>query len=176
MTPTEGRIWITKASLVAYGATFAFFALAPALRYPLTYSDALDILKIIAPIFSSYLGAAVLFVVTGEDSESESDSQPNKMLALVVRWPVAIFGVVLIALLIAFPLSNKWEFTGTGMTPKTLSLFVSLLTAFLAATTGAISSFLFRSEKHSKRRITERRSTSILNPLESSQDSHKQTK
>jgi hypothetical protein len=112
----------------------------------LTYPDAINVLKIIVPIFASYLGSAVLFLGTGGVTVSEE--LPNNMLSLLVKWPVVVFGLVMAALLIAFPVSN-WptQFTGAGMTPNTLSLLVSLLTALLAATTGAISSFLFKVEK-----------------------------
>ena len=149
MTPTEARLWIIKASLVAYSSIFVFFVLAPALGYPITYADAINILKIIVPIFASYLGAAVLFIGTG--GGGETDEAANKMLSLLVKWPIVIFGVGMVALLVGFPLSNRSEYTGSGMTPNTLSLFVSLLTALLAATTGAISSFLFKVEKRRRR-------------------------
>lgn len=140
MTRSSARIWIIEASLVAYAISFVFFVLAPALGYPLGYADSIDVLKVILPVFAGYLGAAVLFLLA--NPATARNEKPNKMLGLLVRGPVIIFGVGMLALLVAFYLSNKSEFDGSGMTPKTLSLFVSLLAALLAATTGAISSAL----------------------------------
>jgi hypothetical protein len=150
MTPTEARLWLIKASLVAYGCAFVFFVLAPAFGYPITYSDAINVLKIILPIFAGYLGAAVLFLGTGGATEAEEPA--SRMLSLLVKWPIALFGVGMLALIVGFPLSNRSEFTGSGMTPNALSLLISLLTALLAATTGAISSFLFKVEKRPAKR------------------------
>jgi tetratricopeptide (TPR) repeat protein len=65
----------------------------------------------------------------------------------LVKWPIVVFAICMIVVLAAFPLSNRSEFTGTGMTPNVLSLLVSLLASLLAATTGAISSFLFKVTK-----------------------------
>jgi hypothetical protein len=56
MTPAAARIWIIKSSIVAYGCAFVFFVLAPALGYPLSYSDAINVMKVIVPIFAGYLG------------------------------------------------------------------------------------------------------------------------
>jgi hypothetical protein len=152
MTAAQARLWIIRASLVSYGCAFVFFVLAPAIGYPLYYADAINVLKIIIPIFASYLGAAVLFLGTGENVEVEE--QPNAMLGLLVRWPVIIFSLGMVALLVGFPLSNGGKFSGSGMTPNTLSLLVSILTGLLAATTGAISSFLFKVEKRTAQRAS----------------------
>jgi hypothetical protein len=122
-----------------------FFVLAPALGYPLSYSDAINVMKVIVPIFAGYLGSAVLFV--GAGGTSIADEPADKMLSLLVRWPIFVFVVCMAALLVSFPLSNRAGFTGTGMTPNTLSLLVSLLAALLAATTGGISSYLFKIER-----------------------------
>jgi len=150
MTAAQARLWIIKASLVSYGCAFVFFVLAPAVGYPLYYADAINVLKIIIPIFASYLGAAVLFLGTGE--AVDLDERPSAMLGLLVKWPVIIFSLGMAALLVSFPLSNGGKFTGSGMTPNTLSLLVSILTGLLAATTGAISSFLFKVEKRTVQR------------------------
>jgi hypothetical protein len=162
MNPAEARLWIVKASLVAYGLSFVFFVLAPALGYPMTYPDAINIVKIIVPVFAGYVGAAAVFV--GTDSVVETSEPPNKMLSILVKWPIAVFGLGMVALLVAFFLTNTAQYTGNGMTPNTLSLFVSLLTALLAATTGAISSYLFKVERRSqvqRRRASTTRSAEI---------------
>ena len=101
---------------MAYGLAFVFFALAPALGYPLTYADAINVLKIIVPVFAGYLGAAVLFFGSGEPAEASEP--PSRMLLLLVRWPVLVFGLGMVALLIGFPLSNRSEYTGSGMNSK----------------------------------------------------------
>jgi hypothetical protein len=136
------RLWIVRSSLVAYGSVFIFFGLAPAIGYPLSYADAMNVLKIIVPIFASYLGGAVIFLGAG-GADNQNDS-PNELLGLLLKWPMAVFAIGMVALLLAFPLSNGGSFNGTGMTPDTLSLFVSLLMGLLAATTGAVSSLLFK--------------------------------
>src|SRR4051794_26107909 len=115
MTPTAARIWLIKASLAAYGACFVFFVLAPALGYPLDYSEAIDVLKVIVPVFAGYLGAAVAFLV-GKPRPEAAEVQ-DQMLSWLVRGPLAVFAVGMIALLIGFPLSNRGEFNGAGMTP-----------------------------------------------------------
>ena len=119
-----------------------FFAVAPAVGYPLDYGDAINLLKILAPIFSGYLGSAVVFFSVRGDRGVEEPS--SKMLELLAKWPVYVFGVGIISVLAAFPISHIREFDGKGMTPNVLSLLVSLLTALLAATTGAISAYLFK--------------------------------
>jgi hypothetical protein len=150
MTPTEARAWIIKASLLAYGCVFVFFVVAPTLRYPLKYADAINIMKIVAPIFASYLGAATLFVVSGQESE---DTEPrSEMLGILAKWPVILFGIGFVSLLIGFVLSNSSEYNGEGMTPNVLSLLVSILSGLLAGTTGAISSYLFKVERTKGRR------------------------
>jgi hypothetical protein len=150
MTPTEARTWIIKASLLVYGCVFVFFVIAPALQYPLKYADAINVMKIIVPIFASYLGAATLFVISGQELE---DTEPrSEMLGVLAKWPVVLFGIALVALLVGFLLSNRSEYNGEGMTPNVLSLLVSILSGLLAGTTGAISSYLFKVEKSGRRR------------------------
>ena len=95
MTPTEARTWIIKASLLVYGCVFVFFAVAPALQFPLKYADAINVMKIIVPIFASYLGAATLFVISGQELE---DTEPrSEMLGVLAKWPVVLFGIALVA-------------------------------------------------------------------------------
>jgi hypothetical protein len=117
----------------------------PRLSSVLSYSDAINVMKVIVPIFAGYLGSAVLFV--GAGGTSIADEPADKILSLLVRWPVFVFVICMVALLVSFPLSNGAGFTGKGMTPNTLSLLVSLLAALLAATTGGISSYLFKIER-----------------------------
>src|SRR4051794_24139853 len=124
MTAEEARLWIIKASLIIHACAFVFFALAPALGYPLYYPDAINILKIILPIFASYVGAATLFLISGQQAEAASTETRSHMLGVLVRWPISIFGIGLLAILISFPLSQRAEFTDNGMTPNTLSLLV----------------------------------------------------
>ncbi len=82
------------------------------------------------------------------------------ILRLLVVWPVILFASGMIAILIAFPLSQKTDFSGGGMTPNTLSLLISLLSGVLAITTGAISSYVFGVKKRRRDTIgsSERRS------------------
>jgi hypothetical protein len=141
MTPSEARTWIIKASLVSFGCVFVFFVVAPAIGYPLRYSDAINVMKILIPIFSSYLGAAASYVISG--SSNTDDETSIAILRLLVVWPIILFAICMIAILVAFPISQNGEFSGNGMTPNTLSLLVSLLSAVLATTTGAINSYLF---------------------------------
>jgi hypothetical protein len=105
-----------------------------------------------------------LFV--GAGGTSIADEPADRMLSPLVRWPIFVFVVCMAALLVSFPLSNRTGFTGTGMTPNTLSLLVSLLAALLAATTGGISSYLFKIE----RRAVGRRRSAAKAPAEADQN------
>jgi Na+/citrate or Na+/malate symporter len=152
MTPTQARIWLIKASLAAFGCAFVFFVTAPALGYPLSYPDSINVMKIILPIFAGQIGAAAIFLSSKEIIREDDAASP--ILKLLVMGPVLVFAVGMAALLVSFPLSNAETFTGNGMTPNTLSLLVSLLSGVLSGTTGAISSYLFNVERRRRGRAS----------------------
>src|SRR5262249_42756146 len=140
MTLRSARIWLIKWSIAITGCLFLFFATAPAIaRYPLKYDDAFDILKIIVPVFVGYLASGARYV-TGQATDDSDEPAPNsELLAVLLKWPIWVFCVCTVVLLSAFAYSHSRAFTGDGMTPKTLSLYVSALLSILAATTSVIS-------------------------------------
>ena len=149
MTLRAARIWLIKWSIAITGALFLFFAAAPAIRYPLKYEDAFDILKIIVPLFVGYLSSGARYVVGQPNDEGDQLAPNHELLTVLLKWPIWIFCACSIVLLSAFGYSNSGRFTGDGMTPKTLSLFVSALLSVLAATTSMISVQLFREKSKS---------------------------
>jgi len=149
MTPEQARTWIIKYTIVLYVAFSIFFLLAPAVGYPLSYPDSINILKILLPMLLGYIGAAAHFILRPvlQDDDELPESR-KRMLSIIVRWPLIGFLLIMVAILFAFWQSNKGQnFTGEGMTPNTLSLIVSIICGLLAATTGAASSYLFQAER-----------------------------
>jgi hypothetical protein len=71
----EERRWLILASLGSTFAVFLFFLVAPALHYPLEFSESLRIAQIIAPVFMAYLGTAAQFVFARE-------AQPHSLYPL----------------------------------------------------------------------------------------------
>ena len=145
MTTDSARMWITAASLSATGVFFLFFASAPALGYPLTFDQSFRLLQILLPVFRGYLGSATMFLVkTSGAKHDPGSSVQGPLFGLLIRWPIIIFSIILIAILGVFGYSNRAAATaGTGMSIDTLSAAFSAMLGLLAATTGALLGVVF---------------------------------
>jgi hypothetical protein len=127
-----------------------FFALAPALHYPLEFDQSIKLIEIGFPVLLGYLGSAAYFVVT---TPTRGARRKPVLLSpeftLLVRGPTIIFVLATAAVIVGFGLSNSPQAPpGQGMSFETLSAMLSLVLGILTATTTVISTHLFGSEKH----------------------------
>jgi hypothetical protein len=160
VTVQQGRNWIVLASLIACGATFVFFLLAPVFGYPLLWRESLRILELVVPVFLGYLGAAAYYAFrqTGKHSEP---SVPNarRLMSLIIKGPVILFAIVSVAILIAFGVSNaQTAQQGLGMSVETLAVAFTAALGILTVTTNAAVSYLFSMESQTTANDTRERS------------------
>jgi hypothetical protein len=161
VTVQQARNWVVLASLVACGATFVFFLLAPVFGYPLLWRESLRILELIVPVFLGYLGAAAYYAFrhTGKHSEisvpntsrlkHSEISVPNtsRLMSLIIKGPVILFAIVSVAILIAFGVSNaQTAEQGLGMSVENLAVAFTAALGILTVTTNAAVSYLFSIE------------------------------
>ena len=139
------RQWLIVASLGSTLAVFLFFVLAPAAGYPLTYADALGVVQIIVPVFMGYLGTAAQYVFARTPPDEPSPHKSAKpLLKLMVRGPVAVFLIIVVATILAFGITNGADAElGEGMSVSLLSAVVTASLALLAVTTNAAGAYLF---------------------------------
>jgi O-antigen/teichoic acid export membrane protein len=147
------RRWLVGASLVLAGAAFCFFVLAPVLGYPLRYSQAQSLLRVVLPVFLGYLGAATQFAFQKKHEQTDPPASP--MLPLLVIGPIALFVVMMVVGIVAFGYSNRAQAPpGDGMSAEQLGNAVSGAMGLLAVTTNVIVAYLFRAERKSERTKT----------------------
>lgn len=141
MTSDKARKWVIIASLIITGVQLVFLILAPALGFPLEYPKNFDILQIVLPVFLGYLGSATTFVFM---APPPSVSVNNQFLGLLVRGPIIIYGLAMVAAFAAFAYSNRSGAPiGGGMSVSNLAAAVSISLGVLAVTTGVMVSYLF---------------------------------
>ncbi|MFW6023328.1 MAG: hypothetical protein ACOC9O_01160 [Myxococcota bacterium] len=142
MSQAEARMWLVKASLGITAATLVFFISAPAMEYPLEYRQSFRVMQIVLPVFLGYLGSASQFLF--RRSRSEGVVRSHAMLGLLVKGPILIFALALVAALVAFGYTNRRAAPiGQGMSVDELALAMSLIVGLLAATTGVLMARLF---------------------------------
>ena len=129
------------ASISITGLQLIFFLIAPAVSFPLTYPKNLDILQMILPVFLGYLGAASHFIFKNPAPVVEAQ---NTFLGLLVRGPVIVYCLAVLAAIAAFGYSNRVGAPiGSGMSVDNLATSLSISLGLLAATTSVIISYLF---------------------------------
>jgi len=147
MNIVEARKWLIVASLSITGFQMVFLFIAPTLGFPISYPKNLDLLQIVSPVFLGYLGAASHFIFK---KDQVSTSVDNEYLGLLVKGPVLIYCVAIIAAFAAFAAfaySNRLDAEiGTGMSIENLGNAVSISLGLLAVTTSIITSYLFSVE------------------------------
>ena len=119
-----------------------FLVVAPAIDYPLIYPKNLDILQIVSPVFLGYLGSASHFIFR---PATEPIPVQNQFLGLLVKGPILIYLLVVVAAFGAFGYANRASVTPQqgGMSADNLATALSLALGVLAVTTGVITSYLF---------------------------------
>lgn len=145
------RKWIIVSSFIISTATFVFFIAAPALDFPLLYDQSWRLLQIIFPVFLGYLANATHFVFstpraqTGDEAERAAHvGRHSELAALLIRWPMIIYAVLVVVAIAAFGYTNRRNaVVGTGMSVELLATTLSLLLGLLAATTNVAVSYLF---------------------------------
>lgn len=136
----EARSWLTAASLAVCAAGVLYFLLAPALGSRLEFRDSLRVGAIILPMFAGYASSATLFFI-----RSGAPPEGGKRLPkLIVAGPIAIALLGLAASLFGFEWTNRLSAPfGGGMTRDELHLAITVCAAFLSATSGLLSTYLF---------------------------------
>jgi len=151
MSIEQGRAWLVKATLALTAVVLVFVTLAPALGYPLEFSEGVRIGEIVLPVFLGYLGTASHFIFS-RAPDPHIRRKSLALLPLLVRGPVLIFATVIGCAFFAFGFTNRTEASpGTGMSVNALAATISTLLALLAVTTGVLVSYLFAAPKHDAR-------------------------
>lgn len=146
MSVNSARRWLIVSSLVITGAQMIFLLVAPSFSFPLTYPQNLDLLQIVLPVFLGYLGSASHFIF---QSSATSVPVQNQFLGLLVKGPIVIYALAVIAAFGAFAYSNRvGAEIGGGMSVENLATALSLVLGLLAVTTGIVSSYIFAVPKN----------------------------
>jgi hypothetical protein len=147
MTADHARRWLIKATLLLTGATFGFLLLAPLFGYPLALKDATRVFEIILPVFLGYLGAASQFVfqnMAGRQNTGIAGASTNPFLSLIVKGPIWLFGLAIVAAFAAFGKTNSPSSPiGNGMTVDVLAGITTAALGLLNVTTQVAVSYLF---------------------------------
>jgi hypothetical protein len=128
--------------LTATAATFLLFVIGPAVGLPLKWDQALRLTEIVVPVFLSYMGSMTLFLFR-RDQIAQNVPQANSLLPLLVKGPVIVFAVCIVAILVGFALSNRSSASvGTGMSVDQLAAAISAALGILTVTTSSVISYL----------------------------------
>ncbi|WP_433968374.1 hypothetical protein [Tunturiibacter gelidiferens] len=136
-------------TLSVTGAAFAFLLLASATGYPLTFEQSLRILEIILPVFLGYLASASVFGFRSRSGLADVRFRSNVagISGLLVRGPIVILGIALVADFVAFGISNRPNgVPGTGISFDMFAGSISTILGLLAVTTNFAVAYLFGSE------------------------------
>ncbi|MDR3469925.1 MAG: hypothetical protein P4M07_28690 [Xanthobacteraceae bacterium] len=144
MTTDSARKWLIFASLFLTGAQDIFLIVSPVLGFPLEYPKNLNLLQIVSPALLGYLGAAAHFAFMTPPPKVEVNSD---LLGPLVKGPVFLYALVMIATFAAFGYSNRsGAAIGTGMSVDALNMAVSISLGILAAITSIAVAGLFASD------------------------------
>lgn len=145
--PTTARLWLVAASLLTSASLIVFFLLAPAVGYPLEFSQSLRILEIVLPVFLGYLGAAALYVFRASSADDDVVFRPAALplVTVLVKGPVLIFAIAAVALLVAFGITNRQNAPpGSGIGIDQLAAGMTAILGLLTVTTNVAVAYLFR--------------------------------
>ncbi|XSC43475.1 hypothetical protein ACF1BQ_036845 [Bradyrhizobium sp. RDT10] len=148
MTYQAARIWIVKWSLVILAVYGAALLLAPALRYPLEFTQSIQLLQMLFPVFLGYLASATVFVFEGE--EGTDRNRQTKLLSMLTRGPFLVTFVLSLALFLAFWLAHSTDINAERMVRFSFDTFTSafaLIIGIHTAVTSALVAYLFGQEK-----------------------------
>ena len=147
MNADKARIWLIRWSLITTVSTFVFFVLAPVFGYPLKFSQAINILQIILPVFVGYVGSATQFVFRRQQGLAVINPSVAPFIGLLVKGPVVGFAIMIGAACVAFGSANRHDaLAGEGMSVDALAGVVTLALALLTVSTNAIVGYLFSVE------------------------------
>jgi hypothetical protein len=144
----SARVAIVCYSLAITGSLITFLILAQPLgmRFDYGQEQNLRLIDVVLPTFFGYLGAASHFLFNANRGR-EVQTENINMLRILIHGPFIIFIVAIVSLFYAYYLSHR-PLTSTEpridvMEYSTLSRYLSVCLAMLAATVGVISSYLF---------------------------------
>ncbi len=148
MDTDNARSWVINASLLITAANFVFFFVAPAVGFPLTFDQAARLLEIVIPVFLGYLGSATHFLFRPYRPRAHrAPVHSSKLLGILVRGPVVVFGIATLAAIFAFGFSNRKSAPpGVGMGIDDLAGALAASLGLLAVTTSVAVSYLFSRE------------------------------
>ncbi|AVR96565.1 hypothetical protein [Pseudoduganella armeniaca] len=146
MNVQQAREWIVQSSLAATGALILFFLLTPIHGFPVEFEEALRLMGTVVPVFVGYLGAAIHRLFARAPRTVVLERNHGRMLNLLVKGPVMLYGLGMAALIASFWYSNRSTTEVGGMTIDALGLGVTALVSLQAGTTGALVMYLFAAE------------------------------
>ena len=146
MTVEGARKWLVVSSLSVTGLIFVFFLFAPAIGFPVIFSQSLGILEVVLPVFLGYLVSAATFVFRSNTVPDELvfRRDASSLVGLLIRGPLVVFAAALVALIAAFGVTNSPSASpGSGMSVDQLTAGISVILGLLAVTTNVAVSYLF---------------------------------
>lgn len=147
----SARVSIVIYSLGITGTLIVFLILAQPLgmRFDFGQEQNMRLIDIVLPTFFGYLGAASNFIFNASGGRQVDDENVT-MLKLLVHGPFIIFVLAVAALFFAHYVSHRPLATSEPridvMDFGTLSRYLSVCLALLAATVSVISGYLFGSQ------------------------------
>jgi hypothetical protein len=154
ITVEGARNWVTIASLSLVGTHAIFLIIAPALGFPLRYTQALRLLENISPVFVSFLASAVTFLV----GDSPHERTPLRirspgLFASLLKGPIYLLAAVNATAFVAFGLTNRIGApVDIGMRADDLSRVMSVTMSILMATSSGLVGWLFNVKQHPEKK------------------------
>ena len=137
------RMWLITVDLIITGCVILFFLVAPLFRYPLTYDEAYGVMQIRVPDLRRLPCHRSCFR-SAPSGGADGVPERRAILRMLVRGPLFLFAIGIIAVWIVFGVSNsRYGVPGAGMTLKVFSNLHTGLLSILSATTGGLIAFLF---------------------------------
>ena len=139
------RNWLVIASLCVTAGVSVFFIIAPGVDSTLRFSESIEIIQIIVPVFFGYLGSAAQFAFSASKHKS-ADVDPDRLrlIRILTRGPVYTYLLIVLTAAFVFWLTNRpGADPDSAMTYTTFKVLMTGALALLAATTSAAASYLF---------------------------------
>jgi hypothetical protein len=139
------RITLIYASLIAVLVIFAAFISGPlwGLRLDYEKGQQLELIRVIAPTFLSYLSSGVIYAMLGRET-AEPKGERGKILRSISYGALVIFAVGFVVATAMYYFSANGTLQYGRLDFDTYSTIITMLLGVLAATTAAITAYLFR--------------------------------
>lgn len=137
------RVTVIVLSLGLTVSFIVFFLIAPLVGYPLSITEAQELMNVVVPVFSGYLATAAACVFRKPDT-TEPELSPLTMFMLLAT--AAAFIVLSVVLFWVFAHASKIPSPGVAMTYAMLKGYFLTILSIMTAVYALAIAYLFHAE------------------------------